>query len=356
VIDRLPVSVRIADALATARARNASDIHLTVGSSPVLRIDGDLERTDESALCAEELRDIAGALLGDDWISRFEATGDVTGTWTDATAGRMRVHVYAAGGDPAVAIRLLHRTVPTLEALDAPTILGMLARAHHGMLIVAGPTGSGKSTTMAALVDRINSEAKRRIVMIEDPVEYRHESRNALVSQREVGADTPSLDSSLRGVLRADPDVIVIGEMRDPETIAGALSAALTGHLVVSTLHAGSVAQTVERIVDSFPSALKHYVRGQLANALVAITCQQLVRRTSARGRRVVMEILVATDAVRNLLREAKTHQLDNAMIMGRRDGMQTMTQHFAELVCCGEVDPEEAARIGVATGHRTVA
>jgi twitching motility protein PilT len=356
VIDRLPASILIADAIATARGRNASDIHLTVGASPVLRIDGELVRTDEWVLCAADLRDIAAALLGDDWLSRFQATGDVTNTWTDAAAGRMRVHVYAAGGDPAIAIRLLHRSVPTLEALHVPAVLGTLARAHHGILIFAGPTGSGKSTTMAALVDRINSESKRRVVTIEDPIEYRHESRNALVSQREVGTDTPSLDASLRGALRADPDVIVIGEMRDPETIAGALSAALTGHLVLSTLHAGSVAQTVERIVDGFPNALKHYVRGQLANALVAITCQQLVRQSPASGRRVVMEILVATDAVRNLLREAKTHQLDNAMIMGRRDGMQTMAQHFAEVVSCGEVDAGEASRIGVANEHRTVA
>lgn len=344
----LPPSIRIADVAAYARSCNASDVHLTVGMPPILRVDGELEKSAHAPLDPAELHDLARGLLGEEGFARLHGAGDITGTFGDPRAGRMRVHVYAAGRVPAIAIRLLHRTVPTLESLDVPPAIAAFARERHGLLIFAGPTGSGKSTTMAAFVDRINEDAARRILTVEDPVEYRYESRRSLVTQREVGHDTPSFAAALRGALRADPDVIVVGEMRDQETMAGALAAAQTGHLVISTLHTGSTPQSVDRIADAFAEAMRHDIRAQLANALVGIVCQQLLRKAAARGRRAAFEILVATDAVRALVRDAKTHQLKNLMATGSRAGMQTLEQHLESLVRDREIEPAEARRFGL--------
>ncbi len=197
--EALPASIRIADVATLARARNASDVHLTVGMPPILRVDGELEKTTHAPIDAAELRDLARALLRDDGVARLDGAGDATGAFSDPRAGRMRVHVYAAGRVPAIAIRLLHRSIPTLESLDVPPAVAGLALERHGLVIFAGPTGAGKSTTMAAVVHRINEATARRVVTVEDPVEYRHESRRSLVTQREVGCDTPSFAAALRG-------------------------------------------------------------------------------------------------------------------------------------------------------------
>lgn len=335
---RIPPWVRIADILGNARARNASDVHLAAGLPPVMRVDGLLERTDETPVDPVELAEITEALLGARAAARVRDEGDVTGAWHDPAFGRIRVHAYCAGGHPAAAIRLLHRTVPSLESLRVPAAIGTLASQRHGIVVVAGPTGSGKSTTLAALIESVNAQSAQRVITIEDPIEYRHESRRSVITQREVGRDTPSFAAALRGALRSDPDVIVIGEMRDAETISGALSAAQTGHLVLATVHTGSAPQAVERVVDAFPDALRSQIRAQLANALIAITCQHLVPRAAAAGRRALVEVLLATGAVRQLIRDAKTHQLKNAMATGGRLGMQTLEQHAQELVRSGEV------------------
>ncbi len=355
VAEALPASIRIADVATLARGRNASDVHLTEGMPPILRVDGLLERTAHAPLDEKELRALARALLSDDGVARLDREGDVTATYADSRSGRMRVHVYASGRVPAIAIRLLHRSIPTLDSLDVPPALADLARERHGIVIFCGPTGSGKSTTMAAFVDCINDGSARRIVTVEDPVEYRHENRRSLVTQREVGRDTPGFSDALRGALRADPDVIVVGEMRDSGTIAGALAAAQTGHLVISTLHTGSAAQSVDRIVNAFAEQLRYDVRAQLANALVGIACQHLLRRAHGRGRRAAFEVLIATDAVRSLIRDAKVHQLKNAMVTGSRYGMQTLEQHLEVLLRDREVDPTEARRFGVGEASEPV-
>ncbi len=352
----LPASIRIADVATLARGRNASDVHLTEGMPPILRVDGVLERTAHAPVDAEELRDLARALLGDAGVKRLDREGDVTATYADPRTGRLRVHVFASGRVPAIAIRLLHRSVPTLGSLDVPPALTGLAQERHGIVIFSGPTGSGKSTTMAAFVDCINDGSARRIVTVEDPVEYRHENRRSLVTQRELGCDTPSFSDALRGALRADPDVIVVGEMRDSATVAGALAAAQTGHLVISTLHTGSAPQSVDRMVNAFAEHLRYDVRAQLANALVGIVCQHLLRRVHGRGRRAAFEILIATDAVRSLIRDAKAHQLKNVMVTGSRYGMQTLEQHLEVLLRDREVDPEEARRFGVREACEPVA
>jgi len=344
----LPASVRIGDAFALASARNASDVHMAAGLPPVLRVDGELEKTSQPPLDRRELREVARAIVGDEKLARLETDGDVTGTWTDSNLGRVRVHVYLADGAPAIAMRVLHRRPPSLEALQMPAVVATFAREQHGLVLVGGPTGSGKSTTMAALIDRVNADSARRILTIEDPIEYRHESRRSVLTQREVGRDTQRLSAALFGALRADPDVIVVGEMRDTDAIAAALSAAQTGHLVMSTLHTGSAAQTVERITDAFPDSAKHHIRAQLANALVGIVCQHLVRRSSSAGRRAAVEILIATDAVRALIRDGKPHQLNNAIATGGRYGMQTLAQHLNELLRTNEIERCEAERFGV--------
>ncbi len=345
---RSPASIRLFDAVHAARRRNASDVHLGADLPPVLRVDGSLERVPELPLSSDDLRDIAETLLTSDEIARLRIDGDLTMAWTDPDLGTMRAHLYGGERGLAVAVRLLDRKIPSLEGLHLPESLAALAGRERGIVILAGPTGSGKSTTMAALVDRMNAVSARRIVTIEDPIEYRHESRRSIVTQREVGRDTPNLQSAIRGALRADPDVIVVGEMRDAESMAAALTAAETGHLVLTTLHTGNAAQTVDRIVDAFAGSLQGQIRTQLAAVLVAVACQHLVRRAGGSGRRAAVELLFGTDAVRNLIRESKAHQLKNAMATGRRFGMQTLEQHVAELLRDREIDAAEARRFGI--------
>lgn len=342
---RSTASIRLLDAIHAARDRKASDVHLGAGMPPVLRVDGVLERTPEPPLTCCDVDEIAALVMTEHEMTRLAADGDVTTAWTEPDVGTTRVHAYRAQRGLAIAIRLFDRKIPSLESLALPDAVGSLAYSERGMVILAGPTGSGKSTTMAALVDRINAERPRRIVTIEDPIEYRHESRSSVVTQREIGRDTPSLRAALHGALRADPDVIVVGEMRDAESMAAALTAAETGHLVLTTLHTGDAAQTVERIVDASSGELQSQIRTQLAQVLVAVACQHLVRRAGGTGRRAAVELLVGTDAVRNLIRESKGHQLKNAMATGRRFGMQTLEQHIAELLRDREIDAADARR-----------
>lgn len=348
--------IRFCDAIDAARARNASDVHLGSGMPPILRVDGRLERTPDETLTASDVQGIAARLLDERGLARLASDGDLTIALSYPDLGTLRVHLYVATDGPAIAIRLLDRGIPSLESLRLPDAMNAIPERDRGIVILAGPTGCGKSTTMAALVDRINERSARRIVTIEDPIEYRHHSRQSIVTQREIGRDTPDLRAALRGALRADPDVIVVGEMRDAETMAGALAAAETGHLVLTTLHTGDAAQTVERIVDAFSGGLQAQIRAQLAQVLIMVACQHLVRRASGNGRCAVVELLFGTDAVRNLIRESKAHQLQNAMATGRRFGMQTLEQHIAELLRERAIDIGEARRLVDVDASKTVA
>jgi twitching motility protein PilT len=339
-------SIRLHDLLYLARKRNGSDLHLTAGLPPVLRVDGELEQLCDGELTPADLDEIASSLSAHGEACAAGTFEDRTMAWSDAELGTMRAHFFRAAGRPAAAIRLLGRTIPTLEALGAPPVVASFVDRAHGLILFAGPTGSGKSTTMASLVDRINATCARRIITIEDPIEYRYDNRRSVVSQREVGRDTPNIAMAVLSALRCDPDVIVVGEMRDADTMRAVLTAAETGHLVLATVHTADAAQTVDRIVDAFSGGPQVQVRAQLAQVLVAVVAQRLIRRSGGTGRRAAMEILIATDAVRNLLREAKVHHLKNAMATGRQSGMQTFEHHLAELLHDREVDERDAQRL----------
>lgn len=328
-------SIRLDDVLSAARTRGASDLHLAARRPPMLRVDGSLQAFGDRAVSPDELRALGAELFGS------EAVAERTISVRRASAGDLRVHGFSTQGVPAFAIRLLGTTVPALEALELPAVLERLSGCERGLMLFAGATGSGKSTTLAAVVDRINRTRPRRIITVEDPIEYYYGEGLSLISQRELGADADDLASALVGALRCDPDVIVVGELRTAADIHTALVAAETGHLVMATLHTGDVTQSVERIVHAFAGDLHATIRAQLAEVLEAVVCQRLVLRRGGRGRRPVAEVLVATDAIRNLIRDGRTHQLRNAIAMGRQYGMQLFEQHLDELRAAGAVDAE---------------
>jgi len=340
-------ALTLVDAVRFARSRNATDLHLEADAPAAVRIDGVLQAVDERPVAGEEVDALAAELLKSRHFGADE--GDVSVAWSDDELGTLRGHVFRSNAGVTVAIRLFPRAIPALDTLDLPQCVAELVERQRGLILVAGPTGSGKSTTLAALVDRINARAAKRIVTIEDPIEYRHKNRRSFVTQREIGRDTPSLAAALHGVLRSDPDVIVVGELRDCAAVRGALTAAETGHLVLATVHTGDAPQTVERMIDAFEGAAASHVRAQLASVLLGVTCQRLVRRADGKGRRAVVEVMIGTDGVKNLIRDGKTHQLGNAIATGRQHGMQTMAQHVAELLHTRRIEASAAAEIGVA-------
>ncbi|HEV7180553.1 MAG TPA: PilT/PilU family type 4a pilus ATPase, partial [Candidatus Baltobacteraceae bacterium] len=330
--------IRFSDIVHVARGRNASDIHLAPGAPAALRIDGALGSAVGSQLEAQDVLALGRWLLGEERVARIERGEDVSMTRHDDDGGALRVHGFRVRGGMALSLRLLHDAVPALESLHLPDVVASLANRDRGLVIFAGPTGSGKSTSLAAVIDRINRTSARRIITIEDPIEYRHANVKSLILQREIGVDAPTFSQALKGALRADPDVIMVGEMRDAETMQAALNAAETGHLVLSTLHTGDATQTVDRILDSFSHDAQAQVRAQLAAVLSGVVCQHLVPRAGGPGRRVVAEVLVANDAVRGLVREARTHLLRNVLSTGRRHGMQTLEHHASELLARGAI------------------
>ncbi|HZY99575.1 MAG TPA: PilT/PilU family type 4a pilus ATPase [Candidatus Baltobacteraceae bacterium] len=332
----------LVDAVRFARSKNATDLHVEAGAPAAVRIDGVLQAIGDGPLSAGDVQALANELFASRPLRPEE--GDVSVAWCDDELGTLRGHAFRSLAGIALAIRLFPRALPSLESLDLPPSVTELAEHTRGLVLIAGPTGSGKSTTMAALVDRINARAAKRIVTLEDPIEYRHRNCRSFVTQREIGRDTPSLEAALRGVLRSDPDVIVVGELRDGGAVRAALTAAETGHLVLATVHTGDAPQTVDRIVDSFEGAAAAQVRAQLAGVLLGVTCQRLVRRADGKGRRAVVEVMIATEGVRNLIRDGKTHQLANAIATGRQHGMQTMAQHASELHRLRRIDAPDTA------------
>lgn len=338
--------VRLTETLHLARLRNASDVHFTAGLPPVLRIDGALELDSTPALSAAEVGAIASALLDAPASARLELTGDVTITRDCAESGMARIHTYRSAAGVAIAIRLLSPTVPSLESLHLPEAVAGFAQRAAGLVIVAGPTGSGKSTALAAIVDRINRTQARHVITIEDPIEYRYVSDKSVITQREIGKDIRAYADAVYGALRSDPDVILIGEMRDCETMHAGLTAAQTGHLVLTTLHTGDAPQTIDRILGAFPDALREQMRVELAQTLAGVVCLRLLPRAYGPGRRSVAEVLIANDGVRHLIRDGKTHQLRNLIATSRQTGMQTLEMHLTDLLARGEITLDAAMSV----------
>ncbi len=336
--------LHVDDLLTILMERKGSDLHLSVGSSPIIRVNGDLIPLDYEYITPSRAQQLLYSILTDEHIRRFEDTHELDFAYSVPGLSRFRVNMHFQRGSVGAVFRSVPIEPPTLESLDMPAVLKTLCYKPRGLVLVTGPTGSGKSTTLAAMVREINETRRCHIVTIEDPIEFLHNNKLSIIIQREVGSDTHSFPNALRHVLRQDPDVILIGEMRDLETIAAAVTAAETGHLVFATLHTTSAAQGVDRIIDVFPPHQQNQVRLQLSTVLEGIVCQTLLPRIDGKGRACAQEILIATSAARNLIREGKSHQLPSVQQAGAQSGMQTLDQSLKVLVMKGIVDPEVAS------------
>ena len=333
----------ITELLKIAASKKASDLHLSVGTPPTIRIDGRLVRLDEyPRLSNQTIRELIYSILTDSQRDRFEANKELDAAYGVSGIGRFRVNVLMQRGSIGAVMRSIPDKIAALDTLGLPPIVSSFANIPRGLILVTGPTGSGKSTTLASLIDSINSSRDCHIMTIEDPIEFLHNHKRSVVNQREVGEDTLSFSDALRHVLRQDPDVILVGELRDHETISMALTAAETGHAVFASLHTQDAPQAIDRIIDVFPSYQQSQIRVQLAASLQGVVTQQLLPKISG-GRTVAVEVLVVTPAVRNLIREAKIHQVYSSMQAGGAYGMQTMEASLATLVRSKVISPEVA-------------
>jgi len=319
-----------------------SDLHLTSGSQPLLRLRGQLQRVKYKVLEHEELKTLLYEITPEAKVKVFEETGDVDFAHEVPGLARYRVNFFMQHRGIAAVFREIPQEIMTVEQLGLPERLRDLAMLNKGLVLVTGPTGSGKSTTLAAIIDHANKNRRDHIITVEDPIEFVHQSQGCLVNQREVGHHTQSFKAALRGALREDPDIILVGEMRDLETITLALEAAETGHLVFSTLHTQSATKTIDRIIEVFPEDGQAQVRTSLAESLRAVVSQTLFKRIDKPGRVAAQEILMAIPSVRNLIREGKTHQLPSVLQTGREHGMQTLDDEIARLVTEGIISPED--------------
>ena len=334
----------IRDLLVAMAEQGASDLHITAGVAPTLRVHGHLVALDYPPLDVEQTKALAYSLITAEQRERFEANHELDFSYGVPGLSRYRINVYRQRGAVGVAIRSIPHQPKGFQELGLPIdICTSLIQRHKGLILVTGPTGHGKTTSMAAMIDRINRERDVHIVTVEDPLEYLYQHQKALVNQREVGNDTHSFPAALKYVLRQDPDVVLIGEMRDLETIQAALTIAETGHLTFATLHTNSCAQSIDRIIDVFPPHQQSQVRAQLALVLEAVFNQLLIPRRDGRGRALAMEIMMATPAIRNMIREEKVHQIYSAMQAGQKFGMQTMNQALANLYLRGQITRQEA-------------
>ena len=330
---------------AMLKNNGASDLHLSSGVQPMLRLNGRLERIRYPALDDEALKALLYEIAPERLIKVFEETGDLDFAYAAPGIGRLRANYFRQERGVAAAFRAIPETVPSLEDLGLPPLLGELALRPKGLVLVTGPTGSGKSTTLAAMIRHAAENRRDHIITIEDPIEYLHAPAASLVNQREVGRDTRSFAAALRGALREDPDIVLVGEMRDLETIELALEAAETGHLVLSTLHTVSAAKTIDRIIDVFPGDRQAQIRSALSESLSAVIAQTLLPRADRPGRVVAQELLLATTAVRNLIRENKIFQIPSMMETGKTHGMRTMDDALLELLAAGAIDGPTALR-----------
>ncbi|MBG0775644.1 MAG: type IV pilus twitching motility protein PilT [Desulfovibrionaceae bacterium] len=320
-----------------------SDLHLAAGSQPIVRLHGELQRIKYKVLQHDELKQLLYEITPESKVKVFEETGDVDFAYEVPGLARYRANFFMQRRGIGAVFREIPQKILTVEQLGLPAIVQSLALLPKGLVLVTGPTGSGKSTTLAAIIDYANSRRKDHILTIEDPIEFVHEPRNCLINQREVGRDTKSFHAALRGALREDPDIILVGEMRDLETIQLAIEAAETGHLVFGTLHTISASKTVDRIIEVFPGDLQGQIRNGLAESMRAVVAQNLFRRVDKPGRVAALEILVGVPAVRNLVREQKTFQLDSVMETGSRHGMQTLDAEILKLLEKKIISPEDA-------------
>jgi twitching motility protein PilT len=321
--------------------KGASDLHIAVGLPPVIRVDGELLQAPYDPFTPQTSQRIVYDILTDEQIQKFESTFELDFSYALGRASRFRVNVFRDRGTVAAAFRVIPTKIPTIEDLGLPKVVADLTHTKRGLILVTGPTGSGKSTTLAAMINSINMSRSEHIITIEDPVEYLHSHKMSVINQREVGQDTKAFPPALRAALREDPDVILVGEMRDLETMQMAVSSAETGHLVFATVHTNSAASTVDRIVDSFPPGQQEQIRLQLSNNLVAVLTQQLIPRNNQPGRVCCQEIMIATPAIKNLIREAKAHQITSMIQTSGAIGMQTMDMALRDLITKGVISRE---------------
>jgi twitching motility protein PilT len=332
----------ITELLSFSVKNKASDLHLSAGLPPMIRVDGDIRRINVPALDHKEVHALIYDIMNDKQRRDYEEFFETDFSFELPTIARFRVNVFNQDRGAAAVMRTIPSKVLTLDELGCPVFFQEITKKPRGLILVTGPTGSGKSTTLAAMIDFINSNDYSHILTVEDPIEFVHQSKKALINQREVHRDTLGFNEALRSALREDPDIILVGEMRDLETIRLALTAAETGHLVFGTLHTSSAAKTIDRIIDVFPAAEKEMIRSMLSESLQAVISQTLLKKTSG-GRTAAWEIMIGTPAIRNLIREAKIAQMYSAIQTGRKDGMQTLDQHLDELVSRGMISRQTA-------------
>src|SRR6266545_3403232 len=338
------MAANMADLLQLMVDRGASDLHITSGTYPQIRVNGRLTQLNQfEVLTPQDTQRLSYSVLNEGQKQKFEEENELDLSFGIQGLARFRCNVYRQRGAVGCAIRVIPYKIRSFDDLGLPQIVQQLADRPKGLILVIGPTGSGKSTTLAAMIDKVNSERHDYIMTIEDPIEFVHPHKQCLVNQREVFADTHSFTKALKSILRQDPDVVLVGEMRDLETIAAALTIAETGHLTLGTLHTNSCAQTMNRIIDVFPTSQQDQVRAQLALVLEGVFCQQLIPTSDGRGRAMAMEIMVVTPAIRNLIREEKIHQIYSAMQAGQKFGMQTMNQSLLTLIQRRKISKEEA-------------
>lgn len=337
------MALSVEEILSKAKEVGASDVHITVGIPPKMRINGKLITMEGVKLLPADTMEIAIHVMNEKQRQHFEEYGEVDMSFAIAGEGRYRVNIYKQRGSIAMAFRLVGTDIPTPESLGVPESVVDLYQKKRGLVLVTGPTGSGKSTTLASIIDTINNNREAHVITLEDPIEYLHQHKKSIVNQREIGLDSTNYARALRAALREDPDVILVGEMRDFETISTAITAAETGHLVFSTLHTIGAASTVDRIIDVFPPHQQQQIRVQFANVLEAVVSQQLIPTIGGNGRVAAFEVLHNNTAVRNLIREGKTHQLTSIMQTNRKAGMMTMDDALAQLYNEMKIDREMA-------------
>jgi twitching motility protein PilT len=336
--------MKLMDLFPIMEEKKASDLHLKTGTYPILRVNGDLiPLTETGQLSSQDIEAAFAAMTNKDQQDEFQLTKELDFSYQTKAGIRFRVNAGYQRGEISLALRRVAMQIPSIEELGLPAICQDLALQKQGLVLVTGPTGSGKSTTLASMIDYLNQREARRIITVEDPIEYLYQDKESFITQRELGSDTSSFAVAAKQTLRQDPDVILVGEMRDPETMAACITAAETGHLVMSTLHTNNAPQSIDRIVDSFPPYQQNQIRMQLSLTLLAILAQRLLPRLDGSGRVAVVEVMVANNAIQNLIREGKTHQMISMMQTGVDQGMQTMERALQLSYQAGQISLEEA-------------
>lgn len=323
--------------------KKSSDIHIASGRPVSFRIDGELTAIDDYILSAEDIKSIVYDIIGDELMETLDSKGEIDFAYSSPNLRRYRGNIFKQNTGYGMVLRIIPLEIPSAESLGLPIVVRELTRLRRGLILVTGPAGSGKSTTLASMIDMINEEKSCHILTLEDPIEYIHKHKKALINQREIGRDTKNFKTGLRAGLRQDPDVILVGEMRDLETISTVLTAAETGHLVISTLHTLGASKSIDRIIDIFPPYQQDQIRVQLSTVLEAVISQQLLPKANGDGRIGAYEVMVATPAIRNLIRDGKIYQIDTCIQTGKSNRMQTMDSHIAELLKNGYITKDVA-------------